>query len=484
MKKYLISKTLVIGIIIIFVLATFVQGINSKEETIISDKKNEVINTEAWWDNNWLFRKQITIEHTKVNDTLSNFPVLIHHTSSDLADHAQIDGDDFVFVSYDRIKLAHEIEYYDDTNGELISWVNIPTLLSTEDTRMYMYYGNPSCSNQQSPEQVWNNDFVMVQHMNDETDSKIADSTFYHNDGDKDSPNNPSEVDGKIGKGQDFHDDRIIIPYNESLFNNQMTLSFWGKSKSTGYYNNGYVYGMWESITDDRMWAIIIRSSEDDWRIITSPDGSNTIAVTTDYSVTTKMECFIFTVDNINRTWDFYLNGVFQKSLDSYFTFTNQMSDLTLGGLIGSSINDFLGILDEVRFSKIQRSSSWISTEFNNQNDPYSFMTFGLEEGLYIIEINEIDGGLFRIGALITNTGYAEASDINCNITLDGGTILLGRETKKTITNLPSGDSKIVNSKFILGFGRTLVTVSATTSLGVSDSKDVLAQVFLLFIII
>ena len=38
------------------------------------------------------------------------------------------------------------------------------------------------------------------------------------------------------------------------------------------------------------------------------------------------------------------------------------------------------GVIDELRISKICRSSSWISTEYNNQNDPLSFLSFGPEE--------------------------------------------------------------------------------------------------------
>ena len=38
------------------------------------------------------------------------------------------------------------------------------------------------------------------------------------------------------------------------------------------------------------------------------------------------------------------------------------------------------GILDEIRISNTARSSDWISTEYNNQNDPSDFLSFGPEE--------------------------------------------------------------------------------------------------------
>ncbi|UCH71583.1 MAG: hypothetical protein JSW62_04080, partial [Thermoplasmatales archaeon] len=40
----------------------------------------------------------------------------------------------------------------------------------------------------------------------------------------------------------------------------------------------------------------------------------------------------------------------------------------------------FDGKIDEFRTSDIERNQDWISTEYNNQNDPASFMSFGPEE--------------------------------------------------------------------------------------------------------
>lgn len=40
----------------------------------------------------------------------------------------------------------------------------------------------------------------------------------------------------------------------------------------------------------------------------------------------------------------------------------------------------FLGIIDEVRISNIIRSPDWIETSFNNQDDPLSFLAFGVQE--------------------------------------------------------------------------------------------------------
>ena len=126
-----------------------------------------VFGTAEWWNTDWQFRKPITINYSKVAGDLINFPVLIDMVDDDLAAKAQIDGDDIAFADYYGNKLDHEIEFYNGTNGKLIAWVRIPFLSSTEDTTIYMYYGNPEALNQENREGVWDSNYMMVHHFNE-----------------------------------------------------------------------------------------------------------------------------------------------------------------------------------------------------------------------------------------------------------------------------------------------------------------------------
>jgi len=121
----------------------------------------------VWMDTDWLYRKSVLIDHEKVyaNSNLSNFPILIDVTDGDLVGHAQYDGDDIVFTDYNGIKLNHEIEFYDGTVGSLVAWVNVTNLSGDADTKLYMYYGNLGCTNQENPSDVWHSSYKMVQHL-------------------------------------------------------------------------------------------------------------------------------------------------------------------------------------------------------------------------------------------------------------------------------------------------------------------------------
>jgi len=133
-----------------------------------------------WWDTNWQYRKEITIDHLMVTADFTNFPLLINTIDTDLRDKAQDDGDDIVFIDDSGIKLEHEIELFNGTNGELVAWVNVPSLSSIVDTNLHMYYGNPSCSSQQNPEDVWDSSYVMVQHLNEEEEEEVEEDSTVH----------------------------------------------------------------------------------------------------------------------------------------------------------------------------------------------------------------------------------------------------------------------------------------------------------------
>lgn len=96
-----------------------------------------------------------------------------------------------------------------------------------------------------------------------------------------------------------------------------------------------------------------------------------------------------------------------------------------------------------------------------------------------IIEIGRINGGLFRVNAEIQNKGELEATDVQWKIKLNGGAFI-GKETSGN-KSIFGGKHETVNSKMILGFGPTEVTVSA----GIPESSDSRKQggyIYLFFI--
>lgn len=139
--------------------------------------------TEPWWNCNWAYRKKITISSSQVADNLTNFPIIVSITDSDLASNAQDDGDDIVFIGDDGTKLYHEIELFDNTNGELVAWVNINSLSGSMDTNIWMYYANSYCDSQENPTAAWDSNYKGVWHFDENYALDFDGSSDYVNIG-------------------------------------------------------------------------------------------------------------------------------------------------------------------------------------------------------------------------------------------------------------------------------------------------------------
>ncbi len=111
-----------------------------------------------WYDKAWKKCQWIKIDSKMVagNKPLLNFPLLFTNTDADYSKYAQKTGNDFLFTLSDgKTKLDHEIQFWDPSIGRLVAYVKIPVFSPTEDTLIYLYYGNLECDNQSNPDGVW-----------------------------------------------------------------------------------------------------------------------------------------------------------------------------------------------------------------------------------------------------------------------------------------------------------------------------------------
>jgi hypothetical protein len=106
---------------------------------------------------------------------------------------------------------------------------------------------------------------------------------------------------------------------------------------------------------------------------------------------------------------------------------------------------------------------------------------YPVEIDLPVLDIIDIEGGLLKITAEIENTGIAEAEEINWKITLDGGFILMGKETTGSIDIIESGEKENITSGMIFGLGPTRVYVTVEMPEG-TDERDQGGYILLFFI--
>ncbi|TET82240.1 MAG: DUF2341 domain-containing protein, partial [Anaerolineales bacterium] len=335
----------------------------------------------AWYDVDWSYRKKITIYASQVSADLNYFPVLINQSSdAELAANAQADGGDILFTSANgTTKLDHEIETYVPGTGELVAWVEVPSLSGSVNTVLYMYYGNATVADQWNINGTWDeggsNDFKGVWHLNEtvtdeqQTSGTHTDSTSNGNDGDQ---NNNDDVPGQIANGQDFDgtDDYIDVSSFTGITGYPLTISVW--SAATTGSNGSFRAAGTVGLADDQYYGI-------GWDDVTgSPE---MVARNTSFE---DMTGGVVGLD----TWT-HLVGVFESATDRRFYVDGSLANsdtvsvpevtnpniFQMGQILNSS-DGFMQV-DEVRISSGVRTLDWISTEYNNQKTPSSF--YGLD---------------------------------------------------------------------------------------------------------
>lgn len=304
----------------------------------------------AWYsDASWQYRQKIVIDHTKVaSSDQTDFPVMVKITNqyNPIFSNAKDDGTDILLTSNDgSTKLSHEIDTFSKVNKELIIWVKIPTLSFTEDTSLYMYYGNSGASDQQNKTDVWSSGYIGVWHMS-ETSGTVYDSSASVNNSSAESL--VYTEDGKLGRG--VQGDFALS--SAMSFSGDYTYDIWYQAPAFG---NTYAIVSGEAgwnynFYDSRLRAYFASSD----RII-----ANTAATA---NVWQK-----WTVTRSGTSLKIYLNGQADSATGSY---ASAVSFNRIGGTSGTQ-----PYMDEAHASTTVRSAGWIATEYNNQNDPGGFLT-------------------------------------------------------------------------------------------------------------
>jgi hypothetical protein len=360
MKNQLHKKIIASVILSTFLAAMFFPLVQSQIDKPQTTPTWDNLN---WWNTQWPYRKLITIDDSLVSADLINFPVLITTTDPDVAAAAQPNGQDIVFIWYNNnlTILNHEIEFYDHLNGQLITWVNTPTISSTSDTKLWMYYGNPNAGNQQHIEATWDANFPAVHHL-EETTGTVTDSTAYNNDGTPYGALN-QDILGKID-GADFFDgidDQLPLP-SVYTTETQFTMETWIYAETGARHfisqRSDTSQGVFIQVTSDNSLQYYI-------------NGINHItglALNTWY--------YVVLVYN-GTTASLYLNG-FDSAIPCNIV-TWPAVAMCLGNRPAGD-RQFHGTMDEVRFSNIARTPCWINTVYANQNNPETFVSIGNEE--------------------------------------------------------------------------------------------------------
>jgi len=361
----------------------------------------------AWHDTDWEHRKKITLSlNTEISSNLNNFPVLVSVTDSDFTKSSDSEGRDIFFTADDGTTLlSYEIERFNSSTGEIIAWVNIPTLLAASTTDIYIYYNGPT---QSTPSNMWDSNYKLVYHLNQTstgTLNEFVDASGTGNDGTgggegtktNDSDRIPTRVEGKIGYGQSFDgptqpgfrsdgsgdfiwtDNVNNWPGNNNgITDNDTTVEFWAKVDDVAT----------ETMEKMDFFGYSVPSSDNDFvlfKVNSLNPSARGNSFDSDVNAATSDWTHLMIVYNPGGIFKIYQDGTLAEESSGTIGNRGQRAngDFVLGAEIDSTTlvnNELQGDLDEFRISNTVRSADWALATYSIQNNPSAYLSFGTEE--------------------------------------------------------------------------------------------------------
>ncbi len=339
--------------------------------------------------NHFGYCRALTINHAQVDAAQTNFPVTISVTDPTLATTAngghvlQSSGYDIVLTSDAAGKnlLNWEVETYNPVTGNWIGHVKIPALSNTADTVIYMFYGNLAITtNQSSPSLVWDSNFTGVYHFASLTSSTTPDSSAKNDSAV--SNTGVTSGTGLFGLGASLTNTGAHLMLPVAVLNpTSGSISAW--VNPTKQMISGVTYAGGTQSDGAAEFHFVEWSSYDNAVEFGWNNGKSNSTLDEPVS---KVNLPTNTWSHVVYTWNqsapsqsVYVNGMQVANLTSAFNVYTPVSNFWLGSDAQNGSYNFMGSMDEVRFSNIARSASWIATEYANQSSPATFVMCGSE---------------------------------------------------------------------------------------------------------
>ncbi|UCD92091.1 MAG: DUF2341 domain-containing protein, partial [Methanobacteriota archaeon] len=367
-----------------------------------------------WWNSSWTIRQKLSFDTQSINEDLPDFPVLIKLNDSRIDyTNTQNAGEDIRFVDADGTTvLDHEIERWNESGTSLV-WVRVPLIdrLSTTD-HIWMYYGNQTVLDGQNPSNVWDSNYLMVQHMNE------ANRTTGSNNDHLDSTSNGNHLEavmneinmsvpGFIGGADNFDGNNDYLDSNGDEMDAsefQGTIELWVKLDNTASTRSIF------STEENRDRAIWTEGGQ--FRA-----GMNTGAFTSRVIgggvLDNDWHHLVFSWDILNGNLFLYLDGTLVDSdLGSAWSTSGRFIPTRYGHFeilsLSFPVRDYLdGMMDEIRVSSAVHSPDWNAAQYSSMTD--TFVSFGKAQ----LQFQYIRGITITAGSSSLPPGYTVSIDLD-----------------------------------------------------------------------
>jgi hypothetical protein len=341
------------------------------------------------------WRRKITINSSQVAATATNFAVWFSTTQNSLKSVANggnvvyADGRDIIFSSTDdptgTSRMDFEKIYYDPVLGTFKAWVRVPSLSSSVNTIIWLFYGNSTLLHiKQNQRKTWMG-YQEVFHMDVAPTYTIGgareDGQLAAARGGQTSGTETPVLDTvnyKLHNSWDFNGSNRRVFIMDTFFNSTptpVTVTAWVRTAINNVAQSVYTKGI-NAIggTDYHDFGVTNTN-----RLRIRANGADQLTGTTVLSINT-WHYVVFVLGNTG-IYSIYLNGVLDGTDTGNPTSWSLDADKEVTfGTKQNNNNNWRGQMEEVRWYFGVLPGTFIQTEYNNQNSPNTFYTLGDHE--------------------------------------------------------------------------------------------------------
>lgn len=364
------------------------------------------------WANGYNYCRTVTVDHTKVPSTQTDFPVLLSDTVTEwktVANSGHIINTvalnsvsvpaDLIFTSDSAgsTLIKWEVEAYIPTTGAIVLWVKIASLSSSSDTVFYAFYGKTGTTTYQGdPTNTWETNFKGVYHLPTGSGSVgLVDSSTNAKNISLISGSAASVIAGQIDGGGGVANDFFSTGTSFGTFTFPFSYSYWANNdNNTGGAIIGYTAG-----------------GNNGTRVSMNTNGAGlnlgytlggvvgydfttlTVAVSTWYGAwVTESASGLSAIGYLCKA-----GVVTTQTIVTVSGISGTPNQLAIAARDAIPVNPVAAKLDELRFRNSTTTADWITTECNNQTTPAMFNTIGSEvangaifggSGLLLVGVN------------------------------------------------------------------------------------------------
>ncbi len=331
---------------------------------------------QAWWNADWAFRKQISIDATAAGGGLTSdagrVPILVRlHDGNYSFKDGKADGTDIRFIAADdKTPINAHIEAFDNVFDMGIVWVDISEIKAGTSQNFYLYYGNPKADAASDPHITYDTDQILDYHFTEKT-GVTKDWTAYGNNALNSIPQDSAAL---IGSGAKFDGSHVLAipaggPMNVAAGGAQ-TISVWVKPDNL--FGTPVVYARHDGLNS----LVIGLTAGKPYVSVNGMRGESDAALTAGqwhHLAVTADDKVIFYVDSQPKQ-------TLATRLPPLNTPATLGGDAAAGPVPGPVTSGFVGSIDEFSMAKTARPAGFIRALFASEGTEAKLVQFGKDE--------------------------------------------------------------------------------------------------------